>query len=311
MDKLVEYTKTQFESRFTKTSECVKHIDELKKLNLFEITDKELKTKINNCFNIIPFTSALIPAGSELFRARLNINDNPFTSVEDIYAPPADKIKKNGRANKAGERIFYCASNFKLAAFEVLKDLKHSFNPKSKVASLTIGIWKIKVDLHVSNITYSEKLHSLREDILLAFNETQKTLHDNGNLSDDILTSNKMILEYFAEEFIKDNIKDESDYKVCNYYVSALKTSSKLIAPQYSSDKFDGINYPSVAMKYKGDNQALFIESADLKLEIVNAIQVLCGNLDFEKGDYTAGILHEADSIINGEITWKNEIYKP
>ena len=80
---------------------------------------------------------------------------------------------------------------------------------------------------------------------------------------------------------------------------------------KYEADKFDGINYPSVAMKYKGDNQAIFIESADTKLEFTNALNVICGNVDFQNGEFTTGIHNEAESIVNGEITWKREIYRP
>ena len=33
-------------------------------------------------------------------------------------------------------------------------------------------------------------------------------------------------------------------------------------------------------MNYKGDNQAFFIESVEEKLEIVNAIEIVCGKLE-------------------------------
>ena len=63
-------------------------------------------------------------------------------------------------------------------------------------------------------------------------------------------------------------------------------------------------------MLYKGDNQALFHETTVNKIELVNAIQVICGNIDFKNGNFTAEIMHEAEKIENGDISWKKEIYK-
>lgn len=300
---------TEYESRFTRPSDAVRKVDSLKIVDLSTITDLELSKLINSYFNIIPFTSGKVPAGTELFRARVNFNKEPFDLVTDIYTPPSHLIKKYGRANKPGERIFYSASNFKLAAFEVIQDLKHSFNPSREVAFLTIGIWKTKVDLHLACILDDPKIHKLRQDIHDSFQANQKILF-NGNISTDTAISNNILLQYFAEEFIKSEIRGDFDYRVSNFYISSLRQANGFVAPRYSSEKFDGVNYPSVAMKYKGDNQALFIESADNKLEFVNAIQVICANLDFENGDFMPGILHEAETIKDGRITWKREIYR-
>jgi hypothetical protein len=302
--------RSKYEESFPEPLDAVKHINFLKSLDLSKITDGELESEIINRLHIIPFTSAIIPKNDEVFRARLNINKKPFTNVEDIYAPPREKVKESGRANKPGERIFYCASNFKLAAFEVIQNLKHSISPSHEIAFLTIGVWRTNENLHVSNIIYDEKLLKLRSDVNHAYEEIQRMLN-NGHISSETALSNKLILEYFAEEFTKDNIKNGSDYRVSNFYIKSLRKSIDLIAPQYSSEKFDGINYPSIAMKYKGDNQAIFIESANTKLEIVNAIEVIVGNIDFERGDFTVGILHEAESINNGIITWKTVPYLP
>lgn len=299
---------SEYEKRFTNSTDAVKRVDLLKAIDLSTISDSELATKINSFFKIIPFTSGTIPAGSELFRARVNSKEKHFDLVSDIYAPPSHLIKKYGRANKPNERVFYCASNFKLAAIEVLQDLKNSPNPANEVAFLTVGIWKTKVDLHIGSIYDDPKVHKLRSDIYESFQENQKILF-NGNVSNDTAIANSILLQYFAEEFTKSKIRGDYDYKVSNYYISSLRKANDFISPKYSSEKFDGVNYPSVAMKYKGDNQAIFIESADSKLEFVNALQIICANLDFENGDFLPGIMHEAESIIDNKITWKSEIY--
>lgn len=300
---------SEYEQRFTKPKDAIQKIDSLKKLDLSKISDGELKELINSYFNIVPFTGGTIPAGTELFRARVNIGEKPFNTVSDLYAPPAELISKYGRLNKPNERVFYCASNFKLAAFEVIQDLKYSFNPSREVAFLTIGIWRAKKDLHLACVHHDPKLHDIRKDILEAYEKNQKILF-NGNISEQTAISNNLILQFFAEELTKDNLKGDFDYKISNFYITTLKEANKYVAPQHESSKFDGLNYPSVAMKYKGDNQAFFLESADTKLEFVNAIQIICANLDFDNGDFLPGILYEAESITDGNIIWKKELYK-
>jgi hypothetical protein len=301
---------SEFERRFTPPIEAIKRVNSLKAVNLSTITDEELSKLINSYFNIIPYSTAKVPVGTELFRARINIKNEPFDLVSEIYAPPSHLIKNYGRANKPGERIFYCASNFKLAAFEVIQDLKYRLNPKREIAFITIGVWKTTVELHLACIIDDPKIHKIRQDTLDGFQAGQKILF-NGNISPDTAISNNIILQYFAEEFTKKEILEDFDYLVSNFYISSLRQANAIIAPKYSSEKFDGVNYPSVAMNYKGDNQAIFIESADGKLELVNAIQVICANLDFENGDFNAGIIHEAESVMNGRIIWKKEVYRP
>lgn len=304
------YSKKEFEERFTKTSDAIKYISELELLDLRQISDEELENKIDNYFKLIPYTGATIPVGVELFRARINVGDNPFDKVKDIYIPPTDLITEYGRANRPNEQIFYSASNFKQASFEVIQNLKYSIAPDRQVVFLTIGIWRVKEELHLTNIINSPVLHSLRQDIVEAFTHNQKLLN-NGILKEDIVNANNLISQFFSDQFTKDKIKSHHDYKISAFYVRRLKAMNKLIADKHQSAKFDGVNYPSVAMKYKGDNQAIFIESATKKLELVNTIQVLCGNLNFDRGDFLPGVLHEAESIIDGIIKWKSEIYTP
>ncbi len=303
-----EYTK-DFERRFPNPEEVIRHIDYLKSLDLTKISDSELDKSINDRFKFIPITSVMIPAGSEIFRARVNPpKTNAFNKLQDIYAPPSEFITKYGRLNKPGERIFYGAVNFKLAAFEVVQELRKSFNPSREHAFLVIGIWKTKVDLHVASIHNDQNIHDIRTDIKGRYESDQKMFKE-GVLEESVLSANDMMLQFFSEEFTKSEIRSEFDYRITNFYMSTLKKMNSRLPP-FAEERFDGVNYPSVAMKYKGDNIALFIDSADSKLEFVNALQVICANPDFENGDFTAGILHEMESFQNEEINWSKELYR-
>ncbi|MES2656065.1 MAG: hypothetical protein V4620_10780 [Bacteroidota bacterium] len=302
----------QFHESFIKASDALDAINELNKLDLSEIHETDLEKILNDKFRWFPITHDTIPAGTELFRARVNINRQPFNKVADIFAPPSDCIMTYGRANRQGERIFYCASNYKLATLEVVQWLKKNRFPNKEIVFLTMGIWRTKVDLNVACIIDSPILHETRSDINEFYKEVQKSLN-RGDLSQDLVNANNLISKFFSDQFTKDNISSHHDYKISALYTSTIKEGNNYIAPQFKNEKFDGINYPSVAMKYQGDNQALFIETAQdtNKLEIINAIQLMCYNIDFENGDFMDGTLHEAQEISNGIIKWKEEIYKP
>ena len=220
MDK--SYTHKEFERRFTKTVDVIKYIAELETLNLSDFSDEQLENIIDKYFYVIPYVDTKILAGHKLYRARLNINNTPFDKVSDITAPQKEYIIEHGRANKIGERIFYCASNARLALFEVIQDLKYKLKPELEVASLTIGEWRLKADLHVACIIHSPILHQLRKDILDAYNDTQKLI-TNGSLQEDVVNANNLLCQFFSEQFTKDNIKSSHDYKISAFYASRLE----------------------------------------------------------------------------------------
>lgn len=294
---------SRYEERITHPVDAIKKIRYLKTLDLSRINDLELTNLINDSFNIIPFTSALLPAGSKLFRARINNNGNHFIYTNDLYAPPSSCIKEYGRANKPGERIFYCSSNLKLAAFEVLTNSQVYLNRSLEDIKISIGIWQTKMNLHVASIYDNPKLHTLRKDILDEYLINQEMLF-NGNISFNAAVSNSLLLQFFAEEFTKCDTKSNCDYRISNFYISSLRQSNSCISDEFFSDKFDGLNYPSIAMKYKGDNQAIFIESADSKIELINAIEIKCMNLNFCNGDFDPFIINETKLISDGKIFW-------
>jgi hypothetical protein len=304
------YSDMSFFDRFTKTADAVKHIQYFENLNLEDIDELALEKSIDEKFKIFPYTSCFIPEGSELFRARINIDRKPFLKVKDIETPPPDLIKKYGRANKPGEQIFYCATNYGLAAFEVLQDFKNSISPENEIAFLTIGVWKTLKPLNVLNIIESPVLHDIRDDIKKDF-ENQKYILTKYHFNNEIVEANNLISQFFANQFTKSKIESHHDYKISALYTRRLKIMNSFISEEYTDRKFDGVNYPSIAMKYNGDNQALFIENIEKKLTLVNAIQVVCSNFNFEKPEFLGRIIREAESIVDGEIIWKKEFYSP
>lgn len=299
--------KKLYEDRLPDPLDVLSSIDKLRNLDLTKISDDAFADLVTNYFNITPFNYSTAPANSLIFRARLNKGMEPFSSVKKIYVPPADKIKNYGRANKPGERVFYGAANYCLAAYEVLQDKQNNFITKDKRFLLTVGVWKVLSDFNILNIIDDTKIHNIRPDIFQTYQESQKSIF-RGILKETkglkAAISESLMMKYFAEEFSKKRTKKDPYYRVSNFYISSLKKGSQLISPKYQDKIFEGINYPSVAMNYKGDNQAIFIESADKKLELVDVLLVQFRDIDFKEINFKAEILGKAKSIINDKIVW-------
>jgi len=299
--------KKLYEGRLPDPVDILTSIEKLRNLDLAKISDTAIADLITNYFNIILFNDYVIPAGSLIYRTRFNRNMEPFSSVKKIYVPPAEKIAKYGRANKTGERVFYGSVNCNVALYEVLQNYRRDNIKKDKRLFFTIGVWKVLSDLHVSNIIDNTKIYNIRPDIFQAYQNEQKSALSGvlkGTKSLKTAISESLIFKYFAEEFTKERTKKDPDYKVSNFYISCLREMNQTISQKFEDEKFDGINYPSVAMKYKGDNQAIFIESADNKLKLEDVLLIQCRNIDFKDIDFKVEILGKAKSISNDKIVW-------
>lgn len=308
----------EFESRIIAPEQAIEHLNTLKALDLNAITDEELEALFHSLFHIMPYSSGKIAEGAMLYRCRVNEQKRPYEEVKEIFVPPASVITSHGRANKPNEQIFYAAFNSLLAINETVNGLKNvdalSYDSIKKypdlqagIAFLTVGEWRIKKPLHVATIIDSPKLHSLRKDILQSY-EALQALLNNGTLKPETVSSQNLLSQFFADEFTKDPIKSSSDYKFSSMYTSSLRMANTYISEAHKNQRFDGINYPSVANRYEGDNVALFTESLLDKLEIVRAFQVVCTQIDFSTGQCQAYVLSESKKIENGVIHWDNSL---
>src|SRR4051794_27117252 len=94
--------------------------------------DRNLKTlSVNNWKNIFSqelsqvFTTRPYTINPDwLYRARLNIgiNNSPidfFTNTTDLWAPPHEKVKAQGRCNTAGQSLLFCSSCPTTTIFEL------------------------------------------------------------------------------------------------------------------------------------------------------------------------------------------------
>lgn len=292
---------------------ALKFSDKLNSLDLKQISLEKLTELIDGVFHMIPMTRGFIDKGAVLYRARVNKKGKgSFKKFSDFGMAPSKCIEDFGRANEPEERIFYSANNLQLACGEVLQDLKYKFNPNNEFGYTTVSLWEVQRKLHFATLYYSPKVTKFREDIAKFKRKNQDYTKAEKIIKDSIIDVSDIILEFFCEEFAKDNIKSKEDYKISTFYAKRVKETNGFIAPQHDENKFDGIIYPSVAMRYKGDNVALFDTDLDTKIKFKTAFEVVCVDFDFEKADFKSYFKHELKEINKkGELEWNKEVYRP
>lgn len=294
-----------FEDTFPNISLVRSEILRLKQLNLSDIGYEELKITINDIFFNIPAVPATINEGSRLYRARkFSFHGFPFSKISEISIPPTENTKYFGRAHKPFHPLFYCSSNIKLALNEVCRS--NSLDPNThNVCWAVVGEWQVKkgVTISLSNLCYSEDVIEARGDLgnsrqisLEVLNSKPKS---NPPLKDNTKLVTTELLEFFSDEFAKDNIQSPDDYKISVAYTDLIFKNSRGF--------FEGVNYPSVASKYEGDNVVLTPLCLDEKLEFNRAFVVTAGfTMDNPKLNFT--ILAENKDQEGDEIIWGDDI---
>jgi RES domain len=307
---MAAYDSKEFESRFPSKEVALEFISKLRGLTLKDISLNELDGLIDEAFHMIPFGLGVIPKDKLLYRARVNEKDKQFLHLDQLTLRKHQDVKSFGRANQPGESIFYCSTNMNLACGEVLQDMRYSFQPKYEAGFATVSVWKTIKEIRVAPMYYSDEVTKVRKDIAAYKEGNRKQLKEWNKVSHATLEISDLIMEFFCDEFSKGDINYEDDYKFSVSYTRRLQDANTLIAPEHRKERFDGVVYPSVALKFAGDNVALFDDNLYTKIKFQTAYEVVCTHFDFDIGTLNSFFLHEIESIDGqGNIVWKKAMY--
>lgn len=206
--------------------------------------------------------------GLKLHRDRV-CNEKP-NNIKDITYPPAKLITKYQRVNRPGQSVFYCCAGRRVPFFECFVKTGDKF---------ILSQWKTVSRLLVNNIGY------LNDNIM---GLQPKSL-------DELKEANILIRNFIDEEFTK--IVDKGKEYL-------YKITIALAEKHFSDDVFNGLLYPSIAIKARSDNLALKPNYVDknLMIERVEFIQIIS-----VKGfEYKIKVLDLATSFgKDGSIKWK------
>ena len=190
-----------------------KAIQIIKKIK--ELKDEESYESYSHIKNILKnqriITQCLQYQPHKLIRYRRHLENDPLYfehSTELEFRRDILNISKFGRCNESGQGFFYCNDNRNenTGLAESLSLFRG--NSQSIEESFTIGAWNLNAPLKLAVILPSEDLKGKNielDELKSSFNEFQNDL-DFEEL--------KILIEFIANEYTLDLIKEKSNYKV-------------------------------------------------------------------------------------------------
>ena len=243
-------------------------IEEIRRLDLEVVDIDIIKEKLKPLFVGYTLRALIYEPGLKLYRGRV-CNEKP-NNIKDITYPHAKLITKYQRVNRPGQSVFYCCAGRRVPFFECFVKTGDKF---------ILSQWKTISRLLVNNIGY------LNDNIM---GLQPKSL---GELKE----ANILIRNFIDEEFTK-NVNKGEEY--------LYKITIALAEKHFLDDIFNGLLYPSIAIKGRSDNLALKPHYVDknLMIERVEFIQIIS-----VKGfEYKIKVLDLATSFgKDGSIEWK------
>jgi len=239
----------------------------LKECNLNKIGFGKLWQIIESEFGIIPFLKRDL-VNIEVDRVRINRNFGElFTSEKEIsYREDVKNIEKFGRANSPYQSMFYGAipsKKIKYSRITSLIETSEIFRdiPRNRFTDayfqMTLGKWTITKPVTVIDLIFNKKNIDNIEGIKNSNDEAKEVIAEQYP---DNVEQIELILEFFSDEFAKENIRTHNDYKIsCIYSHVALNQG------------INGIIYPSVRTKALGYNIALTPSSVDYALKLTKS----------------------------------------
>jgi hypothetical protein len=209
---------------------------------------------LKNHIKRIPVPLAKLRVNSKVDRARKNIGDDLFNSVDELsYIKRQEDIdnhlKEFGRVNMPYQSIFYGAiestiiKHQRITAIAETSKLFQDINGVNMHGELyTISRWANKVELNIVEVVFSRDAIKINPDIKKAFQMQMEFVKKVGQ---DDLEFYEDFLIFISEEFARPIISHH-DYKISTAYAN-LVFKHKLV---------QGISFPSVQTKYVGENIA-------------------------------------------------------
>ncbi len=275
-------------------------IAKLNALDLNHTSFEELRNQTEELIGFTPSSWASIDVGTKVFRARTNESaDRGFGFPVDLYMPPKALTVEYGRANQPNAPILYTSTNLRLASYEVLNQRLRATQASHLDATITIGVWTVRERLTLANIIHHGTLQSSKPYRALCSQYIDVCRSDNLHPED--IESDREVCKFFCGHFIREDIKTHHDYKFSVLY-------THLIEERFDGF-YDGVNYPSVACRYSGDNQAIFAASAEKKLEYDGCFEIACRVFSEHEDDFIFVLLGEGFGSFEEKIEWKQNDY--
>ena len=221
-----------------------KAIEDLENSDLQKIKISELEVLLTALFSGYKINAPRFEAGVYLYRGRKC--EKP-SSLDQVYYPKPEYIKKIGRINDIEQPFFYAAAARSVPFFEL--DVKHG-------DLIAIACWKTTKQLLLNHVGFTKECK-----LYLSANRDLTSIYDFIKNMQQFDDKNKIVENYLASKFIE-KLSPDNEYK----YKMTITIAKKLL----DGNLIDGIMYPTIAMSGNADNIALKPQYADTNLKFVS-----------------------------------------
>jgi hypothetical protein len=245
----------------------LEQIAALKACRLSRVSPQKVAIALSRNFKILPFVLRQFLKVQQILRARLNVSDEVFMSERDIsYRWDVNNIRTYGRASMPMQTMFYGtvimstpidALNTILFETSAMFNEMHQSVPSEFV--FTLGHWTVVDDLRTSEIVFSKRFIETIPYVRDVYTKYIEGYREE--LGDDCVEAVTNILSFYADEFPKTNIRDDTD--------DILSATYSQLLIDYQG--VEAILYPSARVDNHGMNIAVppFLVEKKLRLDRV------------------------------------------
>lgn len=229
-------------------------LNKLKELSnqLDQVDYNDIMDLLKNTIRKIPIPLAKLRANSDIDRARPNIGEDLFKSVDELtYIKDQNTIKNKllefGRANKPHQPMFYGAIETTeirhqriTAIAEVSKLFQNPLGINLDGELYTVSRWINKEELILAEVVFSADAIKTNPDIKRAFEKQTEFAKQAGQDDLEFYTD---FLIFISDQFTREPLTPH-EYKISTAYAELILTKPEV----------QGISFPSVRTKYVGVN---------------------------------------------------------
>jgi hypothetical protein len=213
------------------------------------------------------------------------------SKIDDVSYPPPDKARL-GRANRAGQPMFYCS----LAAPAVFLELQ-----VKQGDLVAFSEWKVTEKLWMHNLGYHQV--ALEKMGTRDLTMRQRLTYPIRNETKE----NAKLRAKLSLAFTKD-VRDGREYQ----YKLSIAINELLFDPKLPDGskvgRVAGTVYPAIQLRGDADNVVIWPEFVDSSLRIKSVSYYLVEAADEAKSAYTFLIQAFADTFSRRDIIWKDDL---
>lgn len=252
-------------------TEAQEFVSALEALDLRRLDYQQLRELTISYFPYIPVTWGTFTPDLLFFRVRLTEKPRPFEQIADIGPPPSSLLTGLGRANRPFNPVFYASYSPRVALLEACQALGVAECAVAGYA--TVGVWKpvLQTQLNLVNLYSYPEARQKRLDLqhLDHFYQSLTKIQefDFDRPAEESFQVASLIVDHIAGAFAKPCVRCNNEYMLSAVYGDRILCDD-------SEGFWDGINYPSVAMRYSIDNVVLRLSSFHDKVRLSDAFLV-------------------------------------